>query len=95
MSPTAEDRLARIREVSDRGLHYYATAYLRTDPGEEHVIAERDLLMAYMRQLANVVALLEGDDLSDRAMMNRRHEVVDRHLEEARENPWNPPPAST
>ena len=51
--------------------------------------------MAYMRQLANVVALLEGDDLSDRAMMNRRHEVVDRHLEEARENPWNPPPAST
>jgi hypothetical protein len=31
MEPTGEQRLARIREVTHRRLHYYATAYLNTD----------------------------------------------------------------
>lgn len=93
MEPTAEERLARIREVTDRGLRYYATAYLNTDVGEEHMIAERDLLMAHMRQLANVVALLEGSDLSDRAMLGVRHDVVSRYVEAVRDHPWVPPTA--
>jgi hypothetical protein len=93
MEPTVEERLARIREVTDRGLRYYATAYLNTDVGEEHMIAERDLLMAYMNQLANVVALLEGDDLSDRAMLGVRQDVVSRHVEAAGIDPWVPPAA--
>jgi hypothetical protein len=91
MEPTGEERLARIREVTDSGLHYLATAYLNTDIGEEHVIAERDLLMTYMTQVANVVALLEGSDLGDRAMLSLRDEVVSRYLEAAVDDPWIPP----
>ena len=56
MEPTEEQRLAHIREVAHRSLRYYATAYLNTDVGEQHVIADRDLLMAYTRDLANVIA---------------------------------------
>jgi hypothetical protein len=91
MEPTAEERLARIREVADRGLRYYATAYLKTDAAEEHVIAERELLMAYMTELANVMALLEGTDLADRAILRVRHGVVSRYVEAAEEDPWLPP----
>jgi len=93
MEPTVKERLARIREVTDGGLRYYATAYLNTDVGEEHLIAERDLLMAYMNQLANVVALLEGNDLSDRAMLGVRQDVVSRYVEAAGIDPWLPPAA--
>jgi hypothetical protein len=93
MEPTDEQRLARVREVAHRSLRYYATAYLNTDVAEEHVIAERDLLMAYMTDLANVMALLEGDELDDRAMMAARHDVVRRYVETARDDPWLPPPS--
>lgn len=55
MDPTVGERLARIREVTDKGLRYYATAYLNTGVGEGHMILERDLLMAHMTQLANVM----------------------------------------
>ena len=75
IEPGVEERLARIGEVTDNGLRYFATAYLKTNPGEEHTIPERDLLTAHMPQLANVIALLEGDDLDDRAMLSTPHSV--------------------
>ena len=92
MHPTADERLARIREVADRALRYYATGYLNTDAAEEHVIAERDLLMAYMRQLTGVMVLLDGDELDDRAMLRERVEVEARYIEAAADDPWTPPP---
>jgi hypothetical protein len=91
MRPSAEQRLARIQEVTDGALRYYLTAYLRTDEAEEHTMKERDLLMVYAMQAANVQALLEGDDLLDRSMLRDRHEVVRRYLEEVEEDPWTPP----
>ena len=81
--------MARIREVTDLALRYHATAHLRT---EHHEIAERDLLISYMRGSANVMALLENDDLGDRAMLDRRREIVQRYLEGAKTDPWDPPP---
>ena len=91
MEPTTEERLDRIREVTEHGLRYYATAYLKTPGDEAHTISERDLLMAHMTQLANVLALLDGDDLGDRSMLAARHEVVSRYLDEVRHDPWTPP----
>jgi hypothetical protein len=91
MEPTIEERLARIREVTHNALRYYATGYLNTDAAEQHVIAERDLLKAYMTDLANIVALLEGDELDDRAMLATRREVLSRYVEAARDDPWIPP----
>lgn len=93
MEPTVEERLGRIREVADRGLRYYATAYLNTDDAEMHTIAERNLLRAYMTELSNVMAILEGEDIGDRAMLAMRHGVIDRYLEAARDDPWTPPTA--
>jgi hypothetical protein len=91
MPPSEEQRLARIREVNQGALRYYLTAYLRTDEEEEHTVNQRDMLMAYATQAANVQALLDGDDLDDRSMMLERHEVVRRYLDEVRENPWESP----
>ena len=79
MEPTVEARLTRIREVTHNALRYYATAYLNTDTKEEHMVAERDLLMAYMTQAANIMALLDDAELGDRAMLTSRHEVVSRY----------------
>ena len=93
MEPTVEERLGRIREVADRGLRYYATAHLNTDVAERHTIAEGDLLRAYMTELSNVMAILEGEDIGDRAMLAMRHGVIDRYLEAARDDPWTPPTA--
>ena len=91
MSPTADERLTRIRYVLHRGMRYYATAYLKTSPQEEHVIAERDLLQSHMLDYATVMALLEGDELDDRSMMETRHHVVSRYIESVRTDPWIPP----
>jgi hypothetical protein len=55
------------------------------------VVAERDLLMAYMTALANVMALLAGSDLGDRGMLSVRREVVSRYVEAAAADPWIPP----
>lgn len=91
MEPNAEQRLARIHEVTDGALRYYLTAYNRTDEAEEHSIKTRELLMGNARQAANVMALLEGEDLSDRAMLSERHEVVCRYQEVVAGHPWMPP----
>jgi hypothetical protein len=91
MSPNAEQRLERIQEVTDGALRYYLTAYLRTGEGEAHTVNERDLLMSYAMQAANVQVLLEGDELDDPSMLRDRHEVVDQYLHEVEENPWTPP----
>ncbi len=95
MRPSDQERLERIREVTDNGLRYFATAHLKTDADEEHTIAERDLLMAYMMQLANVMALLEGEELDDRSVLGTRRELVDRYLLAARNDPWIPPEHGT
>jgi hypothetical protein len=91
MGSRAEQCLEKIQQVTDGALRYYLTAYLRTDEEEEHTIKERDLLMAYAMQAANVQALLEGDDLGDRSMLRDRHEVVRRYLDEVADDPWTPP----
>jgi hypothetical protein len=91
MEPTAKERLARIREVTDEGLHYFATAYLKTNVAEAHRITQRDLLMAYMTEYANIVALLDDVDLGERAMMRARREVVSRYLKAAGDHPWVAP----
>jgi hypothetical protein len=44
-----------------------------------------------MTNLANIVALLEGDELDDRAMLAARREVLSRYVEAARDDPWIPP----
>ena len=74
--------------------YYYATAYLNTDVQEEHMVPERDLLMAYMTQAANIMALLDDADLGDPAMLTSRHDVVSRYLELVRDDPWRPPGSS-
>lgn len=91
MGPSAEQRLARIQEVTDGALRYFLTAYLRTDEAEERTSNQRDTLMAYAMQAANVQALLEGEDLDDRSMMRDRREVVRRYLEKVEKDPWMPP----
>jgi hypothetical protein len=89
--PTQDERLARIREVVDNGLRYYATAYLRTDEAAEHVVKDRTSLMGEMIQLANLAWLLDRDELDDRSMLGGRGEIVQRYLEGAGSDPWTPP----
>ena len=91
MSPTRDERLRRIREVLDRGLRYYATAYDRTPLETTHTMAERDLLRAYITHYATVFALLEGEDLDDRSIMEGRHRIAERYERLVRSEPWTPP----
>ncbi len=83
MGPTNDERLARIRDVVDRALREYSRGYANTDAAETHEIAERELLMAYMRQYATVLALLEVDELTDLSMLAGRGAVMDRYLGQA------------
>lgn len=95
MTPSDEDRLNRIRAVIDRALRYYATAYLATDKEQEHIVPDRTLLHSKLLELANVMALLDGDELDDRSMMKDRHSIVDRYLARAEVDPWTPPDQPT
>ena len=49
--------------------------------------------MAYMNELAGVMALLDGDELDDRPMLHERREVIARYLEAAVDDPWEPSPS--
>jgi hypothetical protein len=90
MGPTNDERLAKVRDVVDRALREYSRGYVNTDAAETHEIAERELLMAYMRQYATVLALLEVDELTERSMLATRRAVVDRYLGQARRGGRDP-----
>jgi hypothetical protein len=65
-------------------MRYYATAYLREDEGN------RQLMSAYMAITANVIALIEGDRLDDRGMLDFRETIIHRYVEEAKSAPSEP-----
>lgn len=46
-----------------------------------------------MTDLANVMALLEGDELDDKTMIGARREVLARYVEAAGDDPWLPAPS--
>jgi hypothetical protein len=81
--PSDADRIEAIREHADVSMRYYATAYLRES--EE----SRRLLVTYMGTTANFLALLEGA-LDDRAMLARRERIVQRYIEQAKTDPFEP-----
>jgi hypothetical protein len=65
-------------------MRYYATAFLRET--EEN----RELMQAYMAITANILALLDGDTLDDRSMVTGREEIIQRYIEQARSDPYEP-----
>jgi hypothetical protein len=65
-------------------MRYYATAYLRET--EEN----RQLIRAYIDITANFLALLDLDPLDDRSMLAGRETIVQRYLEQAKTDPWEP-----
>jgi hypothetical protein len=65
-------------------MRYYATAFLREN--EEN----RDLMGSYMSIAANFLALLDRNALDDRSMMTGRDEIIQRYIEQARSDPYEP-----
>jgi len=65
-------------------MRYYATAYLRET--EEN----RRLIGVYMDITANFLALLDRDGLDDRSMLTGRELIVQKYLEQAKSDPWEP-----
>jgi hypothetical protein len=65
-------------------MRYYATAYLRESD------ANRRLIENSMGTTANFLALLEGAALDDRSMVARREKIVQRYIEQAKTDPWEP-----
>jgi hypothetical protein len=83
-SPTDRERLRAVLAHADQTVRYYATAYLREDEGD------RQLMSAYMAIAANVIALIEGDRLDDRGMLESREKIIHRYLEQAKSDPFEP-----
>lgn len=83
--PTVDERLQRVREVTERALRSYATAYL----GESDA-AEKERLRLYMDLVAPYLALADRPDIDDRGMLGWCEAIVRRYIEEARTNPWQP-----
>ncbi len=48
-------------------------------------------MRAYLTLAANYMALVEGDSLDDRSMLDNRSEIAERYLEAAKGDPWTPP----
>jgi hypothetical protein len=81
---TPEARLARVRELVDSGLRYYATAYPKVSEDDQ------ERFMNYMFHHADVLALIEQDATDPRLMMSWRSTIIDRYLEAANDDPWRP-----
>jgi phage terminase large subunit GpA-like protein len=50
-----------------------------------------DQLRTYLTLAANYLALVEGEALDARSMMERRSTIAERYLEAAERDPWTPP----
>jgi len=50
----------------------------------------RDRLENHLNTMANIASLLEADGTDPRTMLARRQKIVDRYLEEVRDDPWDP-----
>ena len=83
--PSDGDRIDAIHRHANQALRYYATAFLH-ERGDD-----RDLMRVYLDLTANFMALIESDSLDEASMMERRSEIVERYLEEAKHDPWTPP----
>lgn len=83
--PSDRDRIDAIHRHAHQALRYYATAFLR-ERGDD-----RDLMRVYLDLTGNFMALIEGASLDEASMMERRSEIVERYLEEAKRDPWTPP----
>ena len=81
-SPTDRERLSAVRAHADQTMRYYATAYRREDDGN------RQLMNVYVAIMANVIALIEGDRLDDRGMLESRERIIRRYLEQAKSDPF-------
>ena len=93
MTPSDHERLARIQEVAEHGMRYYTTAFLKRGETPGQSITDKDLLRACFMQLANILTLLEQEEIDDRSMLMGRDKIVDRYLELAKTDPWTPPPS--
>jgi hypothetical protein len=82
--PSDNDRLEAIRAYADETMRYYATAFLRETEGN------RELMQAYMGITASILALLDRDALDDRSMMRGREEIIQRYVDQARSEPYEP-----
>lgn len=82
--PDDHDRLQAIRAHADQTMRYYATVFLREND------ENRDLMRAYMSITANFLALLDRDSPDDRSMMSGRDEIIQRYIEQARSDPYEP-----
>lgn len=82
--PSDAERLDAIRRHADQSLRYYATACLRESD-------DRDWMRAYLTLSANYMALVEGELLDDRSMLDRRSAITERYIEAAKRDPWTPP----
>jgi hypothetical protein len=83
--PSDTERIDAIRRHAHHSLRYYATAVLQEHGGD------RDWMRAYLTLAANYMALVEGDSLDDRSMLEGRSEIAERYLEAAKRDPWTPP----
>ena len=83
-SVSCQERLSRIQQVAHSGLRYLASAYRVASPNE------RQLLMTYMFQWANFIALIEGDHTDDRSILKARDRIIERSLLEVQRDPWTP-----
>jgi hypothetical protein len=82
--PSDTDRLGAIRAHADGSMRYYATAYLRESEGNRRLIENS------MATTANFLALLEGAALDHRSMLARREKIIQRNIEQAKTDPWEP-----
>jgi hypothetical protein len=84
-SPSDAEHLEAIRRHAHDSMRYHATAAIRSEN------EDRDLALAYLDTIANVMALVEGDDLDERHLVETRSEIAARYLEAARTSPWTGP----
>jgi hypothetical protein len=86
-APTDAARLEAIRRHADSGLRYYATAFLRESEEGRQSIA------IHLALTANFMALVEAPSVDEEGMLTRREQIVNRYIEEAKRQPWEPPNA--
>jgi hypothetical protein len=78
-----DDRLQAIRAHADWTMRYYATAFLRENE-------DRELVRGYMTITANFLALLDRNSPDDHSMMSGREEIIQRYIEQAKSDPYEP-----
>lgn len=85
--PTDDERFRGMRRHAQETLRYYATA-IEFEPEQRKVVE------GAMQAAAYFLALTDADALDPRTVMARRSKLVEEYAEDARTNPWKPPPSS-